>query len=70
MPHPEIKSKDITAETQREVATRDGVVGKVGRGRGEEERTLQNAFEKGRHPTPSKGTEVGRRDAYLAQGAA
>lgn len=47
----------MTAEIQREVATRGGVVGRVGGGEGE--RKLQNAFEKGRHPTPSKGTESG-----------
>lgn len=53
MPHPEIKSKDITAEIQGEVAK-----GQCGGGGGQ--RKLQNTFEKGRHPTPSKGTESGR----------
>lgn len=66
MPHPEIKSKDITVEIQREVAT--GVVwwGKWGGG----QRKLQNTFEKGRHPTPSKELKVGQQDAYLGQVAA
>ena len=57
MPHPEIKSKDITAEIQREVAT--GVVWWGKCGGGGEQRKLQNTCVKGRHPTPSKGTESG-----------
>lgn len=55
MPHPKIKSKNITAEIQREVAT--GVVWWEKWGGGQ--RKLQNTLEKGRHPTPSKGTESG-----------
>jgi len=41
------------------------VVEKVGGGGGQ--RKLQNTFEKGQHPTPSKGLKVGEQDAYLAQ---
>lgn len=55
MTHPEIKSKDITAEIQREVATWDSMVGEVVVGG--RQRKLQNTSEKGQHPTPSKGTE-------------
>lgn len=66
MPHPEIKSKDITAEIQREVATGGEVVGKVRRGR-ESSKTL---LKKDDTQHPPKELKVGQQDAYLAQVAA
>lgn len=59
MPHPEIKRKDITAEIQREVATRDGVMGKGVEGRRERSKTLLKKDD-ARHPSKERG--VGRRE--------
>lgn len=66
MPHPKIKSKNITAEIQREVAT--GVVWWEKWGGGQ--RKLQNTLEKDDTQHPPKELKVGQQDAYLAQVAA
>lgn len=62
MPHPEIKSKDITAEIQREVAK-----GAMWGGGRESSKTL---LKKDDTQHPPKELKVGEQDAYLAQVAA
>lgn len=65
MPHPEIMSKDITAEIQREVAT--GVVwGKWG----EDRESSKTRLKKDDTQHPPKERKVSQQDAYLAQVAA
>lgn len=68
MPHPEIKSKDITVEIRGEVATGDGVVGKVCVAGAE--KAPKTLLKKDNTQHPPKELKVGQQDAYLAQVAA